>query len=176
MSSPLVRTRAHCAGNSSGCTVHGESRRRSGIPTAKGARHSRIEKAPCWPPQSHSAGVATGKGLLGVHALRTFGDVVFVRHRDGSVDAPVDWVRPTVAFKGKGDTAETQLTLDKDGKLLIARTLLAEGQLAVHHDATFFHYVTPLVSGSPSGERRDCGHYYSTRLRVSAEDALVLSD
>lgn len=91
------------------------------------------------------------KGLLGVHALRTFGNVVFVRHRDGSVDAPVDWVATYVASKS-GDGAETQLTLDQDGKLLVAKATLGEGQLAVHHDATFFHYVTPLVGGSPDSE------------------------
>ena len=94
------------------------------------------------------------KGLLGVHALRTFGDVVFVRHRDGSADAPVDWVASYVASKS-GDGAETQLTIDQDGKLLIARAALAGGQLLVHHDATFFHYVTPLVSGSTGGKQRD---------------------
>lgn len=82
-------------------------------------------------------------GLLGVHALRTFGKVVLGRHRDGSSDEPVDWVVSFVVSKA-GSGAESQLTLDKAGQVLIARTALNEGQLMVHQDSVFFHYVTPL--------------------------------
>lgn len=93
-------------------------------------------------------------GLLGVHAFRTHGDVVFVRHRDGSVDAPVDWVISYVASK-HGAGAETQLTLDQAGSFLIAKSVLGEGQLAVHHDATFFHYVTPMNTPRSGSVLRD---------------------
>jgi len=82
-------------------------------------------------------------GLLGVHALRTFGKVVLGRHRDGSSDEPVDWVVSFVVSKA-GSGAESQLTLDKAGQVLIARAALNEGQLMVHQDSMFFHYVTPL--------------------------------
>jgi 2OG-Fe dioxygenase len=94
------------------------------------------------------------KGLLGVHAFRTSGNIVSSHHRDGSVDAPVDWVISYIVSK-HGDGAQTQLTLDQEGTLLITRIALAEGQLVMHHDSTYFHYVTPLVAKGPGAIQRD---------------------
>lgn len=94
------------------------------------------------------------EGLIGVHALRTFGQVVGAPHRDGSIDAPVDWVVSYVVAKD-GEGAESRLTLDAAGTQLIARSGLAPGQLMMHHDATFFHYVTPLIGAHGSRPSRE---------------------
>ncbi len=93
-------------------------------------------------------------GLLGVHALRTFGQVVGAPHRDGSTDAPVDWVVSYVVAKD-GEGSESRLTFDAAGTQLIARSALAPGQLMMHHDSAFFHYVTPLIGAGGSVPRRE---------------------
>lgn len=98
--------------------------------------------------------VRRSRGLLGVHAFRTFKEIVFAPHRDGSADAPVDWVVSYVVNR-RGDGGESRLTLDPAGAHLVARSVLGPGELMMHHDATFFHYVTPLVSSDGLAPERE---------------------
>lgn len=82
-------------------------------------------------------------GQVGIHTVRTHGLVVPVWHRDGNRRCPVDWVISYVVSK-TGAGARTQLATDRSGKDLVAEHELAPGELIMHRDDRYYHYVTPL--------------------------------
>lgn len=82
-------------------------------------------------------------GHCGVHVIRTNGVVVPVWHRDGNRSSPVDWVVAYVVSKlGAGGT--TKLARDRRGYDVLLEHELSPGELAMHQDQRYYHYVTPV--------------------------------
>lgn len=94
------------------------------------------------------------QGQLGIHVVTTDGVIVPGWHRDGNRKCPVDWVISYVVSR-HGAGAVSQLATDRKGQHLIAACELAPGQLMMHRDEQFYHYVTPLepTSAVPSIQR-----------------------
>lgn len=94
------------------------------------------------------------EGLVGVHALRTFGKVVNTIHQEGNEASPVEWVVAYVVDKhGRGAT--TRLSLDAKGEKEVAVITLEPGAMVMHFDPAYYHYVTPLEPDGAGPVSRD---------------------
>jgi 2OG-Fe dioxygenase len=82
-------------------------------------------------------------GHCGVHVIRTTGVVVPVWHRDGNRSSPVDWVVAYVVSK-RGAGGITKLARDRRGHDVLFEHELSPGELAMHQDQRYYHYVTPV--------------------------------
>lgn len=79
------------------------------------------------------------QGLLGINLFRTYGVITETRHKD-----EVDYVLIyCLNVNGKG--AMTQLTKDKEGKMLLKETFLHAGDIFIFKDEPFYHFTTPLI-------------------------------
>ena len=85
-------------------------------------------------------------GQVGVHAVQTYDKVVANWHRDGSPASPVDWVIAYVVSR-IGGGARSCLAVERGGDI-VAGVELAPGQLLMHRDDSYYHYVTPLTSSA----------------------------
>jgi 2-oxoglutarate-Fe(II)-dependent dioxygenase family protein len=87
------------------------------------------------------------QGQFDLHAFRTVGRVTDRHHRDGNDENPVDWVVSYIVSK-RGAGACSELTLDAESAQVVTRVTLGEGQLIIHYDKAFYHYVSPLEKTS----------------------------
>jgi hypothetical protein len=93
-------------------------------------------------------------GQVGIYALRTHGLVVGDWHRDGNRKSPVDWVASYVVSR-RGRGGASQLARDRKGADLVTSRELAPGELIMHADLQYYHYVTPLEGSESEPPQRE---------------------
>lgn len=104
------------------------------------------------------------RGQVGVHAVRTYGTVVANWHRDGSELSPVDWVISYVVSRNCAGGLSS-LAVEKGGPPTVS-VELGPGQLLIHRDLSYYHYVTPIMATPEHENPQRCAIVMMVRPRL----------